>query len=1250
MGNLTPEEIARNGAINAENIAKLAGEQAKDYGKRQWYPSVDADGNLTWEKSKSDAKPRSVNIRGPQGTSGITGEVPDLTVVNSLDGGESEPGSVKVLAAEQGRVLKELIDKKPGKIVEGGEIFNHESNTINSGGVNNHAEGQGTTCNGSCNHSEGRNTQTFGVGSHSEGDGTVAGGNASHSEGMGTATAVVAGHVEGKYNAVTDSIHIVGGGTSEDDRKNLHEIELDGSQYMIGVGGYDGTNRDDSKSLQESLTELDDKLGESITESYTSSPKAAWHFNGKLPKSKFFARYNNTSGDIINLRIFADGKDINQTLAKEWKYFDLSDYNSIRVYTEISENSDITIEILEESVLLNFANEEINKIKNDQTKLDQSINVVTSFLEKSALPFILAGTMGKYLCYGYLENGDDIKVVVNNEVNNNICIWKFPCKVGQKIVYRGLAYWNGLVFVNNEGEKTVILDSYNASSSGDYEYEVQEDGLLYSWSVVAYGDRLNYPFIYVKDEESILLRILDMYSSIGAISDLNTRLESLEDNLIVYTEITEPKTWESKTTYNNVRPFSVNITDYILGGISPSDIIVEFNMENRTVNSIFIEYGSLLGGNKVKNQVPLLLSTEGNKNFYRLPLPELSDLAISGDLTKYIVICQISGDATEETPHKVNLTNFSYKEYLATSLEELDKRVEVLEQTSNDSLDTAINYAWRGYDTMKHVTVKKDGSGDFTTIQDAINSIKDASPSNQYDVQVWDDFYITDLKDLYKSNGVKNTEDNPTSNVMLFKMKNWVHVRGMGRRRVLSIVSPDSLAGNSFQYIQVIYPEGNNILANFYICIKGGRYAIHHESGGSKTSQDYHSTTIFKDVVAEHFGNSSYTNGSSWTSTYAQANGTTSGTNWIYERCTWIAHEKEPFYTHENMNFDEPCKLTFIGCQMVSLKNGVTIAKIANGIYFGDLGSNVLSMATIIGCNFKGFQSFCYGNTRGFETERISDDIRIGGCTLSGYGNNKMAVNSTYKNTLTFKTTSNNKNVKVVGGSAYDLLWGEDFKVYQGSSNAPGYAIGIRKIVDFDSKWGSKSTNVYSLAARLGNCQSEPKTLTIEVDDEEHTINFNNNYMTENGSEYTIYSAPFKNHTEIIDEINQQLSEVGVICYTVGEIEYKYFDDSEEIGINKTGATIPVGKFLVRDMSNGYNAWKLATSQNSPKEIEGFSAERIDANQMGRVILTKHCYFHKSGGLNKLYSISDNSNLVITEDITKASFRSVDTSVVEFVE
>ncbi len=1011
------------------------------------------------------------------------------------------------------------------------------------------------------------------------------------------------------------------------------------------------SNKTDSDNK---IKKLDSKIGESITESYTSSPKAAWHFNGKLPKSKFFARYNNTSGDIINLRIFADGKDINQTLAKEWKYFDLSDYNSIRVYTEISENSDITIEILEESVLLNFANEEINKIKNDQTKLDQSINVVTSFLEKSALPFILAGTMGKYLCYGYLENGDDIKVVVNNEVNNNICIWKFPCKVGQKIVYRGLAYWNGLVFVNNEGEKTVILDSYNASSSGDYEYEVQEDGLLYSWSVVAYGDRLNYPFIYVKDEESILLRILDMYSSIGAISDLNTRLESLEDNSIVYKEITEPKTWESKTTYNNVRPFSVNITDYILGGISPSDIIVEFNMENRTVNSIFIEYGSLLGGNKVKNQVPLLLSTEGNKNFYRLPLPELSDLDISGDLTRYIVTCQISGDATEEVPHKVSLTNFSYKEYPNTSIEELNKRVEVLEQTSNDSLDTAINYAWRGYDTMKHVIVKKDGSGDFTTIQDAINSIKDASPSKQYDVQVWDDFYINDLKDLFKSNGSKNTEDNPTSSVMLVKMKNWVHVRGMGRRRTLSIVSPENLVGNSFQYVQVIYPEGNNILANFYVNIKGGRYAIHHESGGSKTSQDYHATTIFRDIIAEHFGNSDYPNGSAWTSCYAQANGTTSGVNWIYKRCNWIAHEKEPFYTHANKDFDEPCRLTFIECEMsTTLKK--TAASITKGCYFGDLGSNVKSVVTIKGCNFAGFSASSFGNIRGLETEfkEDSDDIRMGGCELRGYGNTIMVANMFATGTFTFVTVNNNTNIDVIGGTAYDDIWGETYKKINGGTETKGYAISIKKIYDRQASWGSNATSLYSLAYRLGNCKLSPKTLIVKVGEQEYTVTFSDNYMTEDGSDYDYNTVPRFTNQDICNQINDQYPDIFT-AKPSGVNTMDSFDDCKIPILNKTGDTIPFGKLLVKDADNGYNAYKIATQEDFDKII-AISAEYVNNGEIGNAILVDkalfdYAYFTGKGiGIGQLYGVSPNGGINMTSDKETAVFENIDGDTLKFI-
>lgn len=48
--------------------------------------------------------------RGQQGNSGVNGSTADIVVVNDLNGGESETASIKVLAAEQGKVLKNKIN------------------------------------------------------------------------------------------------------------------------------------------------------------------------------------------------------------------------------------------------------------------------------------------------------------------------------------------------------------------------------------------------------------------------------------------------------------------------------------------------------------------------------------------------------------------------------------------------------------------------------------------------------------------------------------------------------------------------------------------------------------------------------------------------------------------------------------------------------------------------------------------------------------------------------------------------------------------------------------------------------------------------------------------------------------------------------------------------------------------------------------------------------------------------------------
>jgi len=98
-----------------------------------------------------------------------------------------------------------------------------------------HAEGQNTQANGACSHSEGFLTQANGMRSHAEGSSTVAEGHYSHAEGGGTIASGQYQHVQGKFNQAHPYMaHIVGGGTSDTDRKNIHTLDWNGGAWFKG--------------------------------------------------------------------------------------------------------------------------------------------------------------------------------------------------------------------------------------------------------------------------------------------------------------------------------------------------------------------------------------------------------------------------------------------------------------------------------------------------------------------------------------------------------------------------------------------------------------------------------------------------------------------------------------------------------------------------------------------------------------------------------------------------------------------------------------------------------------------------------------------------------------------------------------------------------------------------------------------------------------------------------------------------------
>lgn len=119
-------------------------------------------------------------------------------------------------------------------------------------------------------HAEGNNTLALANHAHAEGNQTVAEGQQSHTEGYLTETKNQSEHAEGRANKSNkandtfgnagNTIHSIGIGANTGSRKNAFEIMQNGDIYVFGLGGYDGTNIDTAKTLQQVIADITSQL------------------------------------------------------------------------------------------------------------------------------------------------------------------------------------------------------------------------------------------------------------------------------------------------------------------------------------------------------------------------------------------------------------------------------------------------------------------------------------------------------------------------------------------------------------------------------------------------------------------------------------------------------------------------------------------------------------------------------------------------------------------------------------------------------------------------------------------------------------------------------------------------------------------------------------------------------------------------------------------------------------------------------
>ncbi len=528
-------------------------------------------------------------------------------------------------------------------------------------------------------------------------------------------------------------------------------------------------------------------------------------------------------------------------------------------------------------------------------------------------------------------------------------------------------------------------------------------------------------------------------------------------------------------------------------------------------------------------------------------------------------------------------------------------------------------------ESKKILYVRKDGSGDFQHIQDAINSITDASITNQYEIRVCDSYLYTDLTNLWlKSNpNIKNTSLNPNVFVCAVVTKNWVNIVGYNKRVKIAVHAPYDLASESFQNVHCLFLQGNVIIDNIDFEIKNGRYAIHQDGNGDLTSIDNNARTVLKNGSAKHLGNSDSENGSAWTSVLSQANGTCSGLELVYENFSW-----DDFYIHANKDFETKNNYFFVGCRINS-KYG---SRDVSSFYIGSNGSGHNFNVNIIGCDFPRVRS----NIGIMDNQTLSSparDIRTMLPSYNGYGNKKMCVDTLNFSqfVLCFKTIVNNSSIKVVGGTALKDIFGEYLLYYQGTSDMYGFVAGTEFI-------GSRgSTYSFTLAHRLGNCASSPKTLIIDIDGVQKTINFSANFVN-NGSSYTINTEPAYDNNAIISYINDQISDVAMATSTDSKHSVSTaFKDCSEVAYNYTSITILSGMPLVRDYSNP-KGWKVCNVGEIPTAI---TCERINPGSRGTIAMIEKNMFNNlngviSGNFPRIAKVGANGTWVTASNINEA--------------
>ncbi|WP_116951975.1 glycoside hydrolase family 99-like domain-containing protein [Jiangella endophytica] len=480
------------------------------------------------------------------------------------------------------------------------------------------------------------------------------------------------------------------------------------------------------------------------------------------------------------------------------------------------------------------------------------------------------------------------------------------------------------------------------------------------------------------------------------------------------------------------------------------------------------------------------------------------------------------------------------------------------------------------------ITVKADGSGDFTSPTQANASILDASAARPYVIEVHPGTYAE----------------------REWTVKPHVTVRGTDRDTcILRGDLPDDATDAQISGSSTLWLSGTATLENLTILAKNMRYAIHDEASGANVGAVH----VVRNCRIEHAGNQAARD---WRTAHPES-GLAPATVWLWDRPygygsasgvqvrvedSTLAGTREPFYVHTNKDFSTPNVTELVRCDL-RLGHGAFATVVATQ----SLGSGTADVLTLTDCTWSP------GYIDDTDTPWIS---QVPARQVSDHAEIHHTVDTSAP--LGYLPRQRGSALRIfsldtsaaasitVAGSAVPLIFG-DLTAQPGGGGLSAYLYGSVDISGILVGLQANVTVANTLGRRLGDRRTAPVQLDVTAAGQTRTVVF--------GQDHTAQS-----NAGIIALINQAISGIAQAQeYLVAQNEYyPSFPDRE---LSRTAS----GPFAIARWSavvaNGTGLVNAAGATAQPAQIVGVALTRMTPGATGRVLTSGFLHRSQLAGL-----------------------------------